>query len=132
MIEYIKENEAYKNRRKGTVADILMPNSSTFTNEIKTDTSLVNKERCVKPTMIIKFSKSTNDWFTVWDSNVIHKWNKEKLHLILPMRPYLDEVYTEEAKNAILEGFNMRVYKFKDLITFKQFQQAISLLKPSR
>ena len=132
VIEYIKENEAYKNRRKGTVADILMPDSSTFTNEIVTDTSLVNKKRCIKPTMIIKFSKSKNDWFTVWDNNIIHKWNKENLSCVLPMRPYLDERYTEEGKNAIIEGFNMRIYTFKDLITFKQFQQAISLLKPSR
>ena len=82
--------------------------------------------------MIIKFSKSKNDWFTVWDNNVIHKWNKENLSLVLPMRPYLDERFTEEGKNAIIEGFNMRIYTFKDLITFKQFQQAISLLKPSR
>ena len=132
VIEYIQENDAYKKRREGTVADILMPNSSTFTNEIKTDTSLVNKNRCIKPTMIIKFSKSTSDWFTVWDGNVIHRWNKENLSCVLPMRPYLDERYTEEGKNAIIEGFNMRVYKFKDLITFKQFQQAISLLKPSK
>lgn len=132
VIEYIQENDAYKKRREGTVADILMPNSSTFTNEIKTDTSLVNKNRCIKPTMIIKFSKSTSDWFTVWDGNVIHRWNKENLSCVLPMRPYLDERYTEEGKNAIIEGFNMRVYKFKDLITFKQFQQAVSLLKPSK
>lgn len=132
VIEYIQENEAYKNRRQGTVADILMPNSSTFTNEIKTDTSLINKKRCVRPTMIIKFSKSTADWFTVWDSNIIHRWNKENCHLVLPMRPYLDEKYTEEAKNIIIENFNLRVYTFKDLITFKQFQQAVSLLKPSR
>ena len=83
VIEYIKENEAYKNRRKGTVADILMPDSSTFTNEIKTDTSLVNKNRCIKPTMIIKFSKSKNDWFKVWDNNVIHKRNKENLSIFL-------------------------------------------------
>ena len=132
VIEYIKENDAYKKRRAGTVADILMPNSSTFTNEIKTDTSLVNKNRCVRPTMIIKFSKSSSDWFTVWDSNVIHRWNKENCRLVMPMRPYLDEKYTDEGKNIIIENFNLRVYTFKDLITFKQFQQAISLLKPSR
>lgn len=132
VIEYIKENEAYKKRREGTVSDILMPNCSTFTNEIKTDNSLVNKKRCVRPTMIIKFSKSKSDWFTVWDGNIIHKWNKENISLVLPMRPYLDERYQEEAKNNIIEGFNMRVYTFKDLITFKQFQQALSLLKPSR
>lgn len=132
VIEYIQENEAYKNRRKGTVADILMPNSSTFTNEIKTDTSLVNKKRCVRPTMIIKFSKNKSDWFTVWDSTVIHRWNKENCHVVIPMKPYLDERYSDEAKNTVIEAFNLRVYTYKDLITFKQFQQAVSLLKPSR
>jgi len=132
VIEYIQENEAYKNRRKGTVADILMHNSSTFTNEIKTDTSLVNKARCVRPTMIIKFSKNKSDWFTVWDSTVIHRWNKENCHVVIPMKPYLDERYSDEAKNTVIEAFNLRVYTYKDLITFKQFQQAVSLLKPSR
>lgn len=132
VIEYIQENEAYKNRRKGTVADILMPNSSTFTNEIHTDTSLVNKARCVRPTMIIKFSKNKSDWFTVWDSTVIHRWNKENCHVVIPMKPYLDERYSDEAKNTVIEAFNLRVYTYKDLITFKQFQQAVSLLKPSR
>ena len=132
VIEYIQENEAYKKRRAGTVADILLPNSSTFTNEIKTDNSLVNKQRCVKPTMIIKFSKDTKDWFTVWDGTIIHRWNKENIHVVLPMRPYLDERYSDEGKNTVIEAFNMRVYTYKDLITFKQFQQAISLLKPSR
>ena len=132
VIEYIKESEAYKKRREGTYAQILMPQSSTFTNEIKTDNSLVNKKRCVRPTMIIKFSKDTADWFTVWDGNIIHKWNKEKIHICIPMRPYLDEVFTEEGRSAVFEAFNLRVYSYKDLITFKQFQQAMSLLKPTR
>ena len=35
VIEYIEPSEKYKTRRKGTVADILMPDASTFTNEIK-------------------------------------------------------------------------------------------------
>ena len=132
VIEYIQENEAYLNRRKGTIADILMPTASTFTNEIKMDSSLVNKKRCVKPTMIIKFSKEPKDWFTVWDGRIIHAWNKEKTRVVLPMKPYLDELYTDEAKNNVIELFNQRVFHYKDLITFKRFEQAIALLKPSK
>lgn len=130
IIEYIKENEAYKNRRKGTVADILLPNSSTFTNEIKVDSSLVARVRSKKPTFIIKFSKDTKDWFTVWDGRIVHKWNKEKLNMVVPMRPYLDEFYSEDTRNNIIKCFDQRIYLYKDLITFKLFQQALSLLKP--
>ena len=59
VIDYIMPNEAYKARRKGTIADILLPNASTFTNEVELDRSLlVNKRRCERPICIIKFSKS--------------------------------------------------------------------------
>lgn len=59
VIDYIMPNEAYKARRKGTIADILLPNASTFTNEVELDRSLlVNKRRCERPICVIKFSKS--------------------------------------------------------------------------
>ena len=45
VIEYIEPTETYLNRRKGTVADILMGSASTFTNKIETDTSLICKKR---------------------------------------------------------------------------------------
>lgn len=132
VIEYIRNSEAYKERRKGTIADILMPTASTFTNENKQDDSLVNKKRCVRPTMIIKFTKQEKDWFTVWDGHIIHAWNKEKGKVVLPMRPYLDEFYSDEAKNNVIELFNQRVFRYKDLITFKRFEQAIAMIKPSK
>ena len=130
IIEYIENNEAYKKRRQGTVADILTPEASTFTNEIKVDASLVYKGRCVKPTYIIKFSKNKADWFTMWDSKVIHKYNNEKLHNVIPMRPYLDELFDAQRRDAIFKAFDTRVFYYKDLITFKKFQQALSLLRP--
>ena len=59
VIDYIKPNEKYLERRKGTIADILMPNASTFTNELELDRSLlVNKRKCIVPMTIVKFSKS--------------------------------------------------------------------------
>ena len=132
IIEYIEENDAYKNRRKGTIADIMMPNASTFTNEIKVDSSLVNKNRCCKPTMIIKFTKDTSDWFTVWDSRVVHRWNKEKCKIVIPMRPYLDEVYNQDTMNNIIKCFDARAFLYKDLITFKLFQSRLGDLRAAK
>lgn len=45
VIDYIRPNEQYLERRKGTIADILMPDASTFTNEIQIDRSLLVNKR---------------------------------------------------------------------------------------
>jgi len=129
VIEYIEPSEKYLARRKGTVADILMPNASTFTNEIKTDESLIVKKRLIKPNYIIKFSKQEDEWFTVWNDNIISKYNKEKCH-IYAMRPYLDEIYNPKSVGDIILQFDTRSFKFRNLITFKLFQKNIALLKP--
>ena len=129
VVEYIPPTEAYLERRKGTVADILMPNASTFTNKIDTDNTLVYKGRLHTPLNVIKFSKDTSQWFTLWDNGVISKWNKENKPA-LAMKPYLDEIFNAKIRDQIILNFDCRAYKYKDLITFKTFQKYISILKP--
>ena len=131
VIHNIAPSDAYLQRRKGTIADILMPNASTFTNKIDTDTALINKKQLHAPSYIIKFTKDKKDWFTVWDSNIVCKYNGEKKPVIA-MRPYLDEVFsTDIQKNTILL-FDTRSLQFRNLITFKQFQGCMELLKPRK
>ena len=129
VIHFIEPTEAYKKRRKGTIADILMPTASTFTNKIDTDTTLITKKRLIKPGYVIKFTKSKDDWFTVWDSNVIKKYNNERVDC-RAMRPYLDEFYSVDIAKQIIDLFDTRCYQFTNLITFKQFQKQVQLLKP--
>ena len=129
VIHNIAPTDAYKARRKGTIADILMPTASTFTNKIDTDTALITKKRLWEPNMIIKFRKTTDTWFTVWDGNVIKKWNGEKQPAVA-MRPYLDDYYIPDRVKQIILQFDTRCYQFTNLITFKQFQKQCSLLKP--
>lgn len=132
VVEYIEPSEAYKERRKGTIADILMPTASTFTNEVKTDTTLVYKGRLHSPISIIKFSKVEKENYVIWDKNVIKKWNGERCKSVISMRPYLDEVFNMEARNAVYQIFDTRGFKFRDLITFKQFQKDLSILRPKK
>ncbi len=129
VVEYIEPSEAYRTRRKGTAADILTPTASTFTNEIEVDKTLVYKGRLKNPNYVIKFSKDKSKWFTVWDSNVITKWNKEN-KTVIAMKPYLDEFFTQENMNNVISLFDGRAFKYKDLITFKQFQNEIRVMKP--
>ena len=89
VIENIEPSENYLNRRAGTIADILLPTASTFTNKIDTDNTLIDKSKLVTPISVIKFTKDPKDWFTVWNSNLIAKYNGEKKPAIA-MRAYLD------------------------------------------
>lgn len=129
VIHNIAPTESYKARRRGTIADILMPKASTFTNKIDTDTSLITKRRLNEPQYVIKFRTTQDTWYTVWDGNIIKKYNGEKKP-VLAMRPYLDEVYSAERVKAVMTQFDTRSYMFTNLITFKQFQKQMNLLKP--
>lgn len=131
VIEYIEPSESYLKRRKGTIADILMPTASTFTNKIDADTTIIDRSVLTKPVRVIKFSKEKKDWFTVWNSNIIAKYNGEQKPAIA-MRPYIDELFMTELRNTIMEQFDTRCFKFRNLITFKQFQKQLELLRPRK
>lgn len=131
VIHNIEPSDAYKARRKGTIADILLPTASTFTNKRDTDTTLITKKRLVEPNYVIKFTKDKKDWFTVWDGNVIKRYNGEQKP-ILAMRPYLDEVFSTDIQKNMITLFDTRSLLFNNLITFKQFQKQVELLKPRK
>lgn len=129
VVEYMEPTEKYLARRKGTIADILMPNESTFTNKIDVDTTLVTKKRLNHPSYVIEFRKNYS--FTIWDDNIVCKYNHEKVPII-PMRPYLDHSYNLDRVNTIIELFDTRSFLFRDLVTQKQFKKELSLLKPRK
>lgn len=129
VVDYIKPNEAYLKRRKTAVANQLIGESSTMTNEIIIDRSLLcNKRFCTVPNAIIKFSKSSEDWFTIWNDNIIKKWNKEEKPIIT-MRRYLDDIYNQDLAASIFERFDARAFKFTTLADFKNFQKQLKLIK---
>lgn len=131
VIQNIEPTEAYKERRKGTIADILLPTASTFTNKINTDNALINKTKLEHPNYIIKFTKDKTHWYTVWNENIICPYNGEKKS-VLAMRPYLDEVFNTDVQKRIITLFDTRSFSFRNLITFKKFQSDLELLKPRK
>ena len=131
IVEYIEPSQSYLERRKGTIADILMPDASTFTNKVDVDTSLITKKRLIKPNYIIVFGKEKDKKFTVWDGNVIKPYNNEKV-VQVPMRPYLDLTYNLERVNNIIQLFDCRQFLFRNLVTQKLFKKQLSLLKPRK
>lgn len=133
VVDYIKPNENYKARRKNALANALMGDASTFTNEIEIDRSLlVNKRKRHTPYQIIKFNKSRDTWFTLWNNNIITDYNNEQVPTKIAMRRYLDEIYNQDAANIVIEMFDARAFKFTTLATFKKFQKQMRLLKPQK
>lgn len=132
VIDYMPPTEAYLKRREGTIADILLPEASTFTNRVDLDVSHIYKGRMYKPITIIKFGKEKSSWFTVWDARTICKYNGEKISNIIAMRPYLDEVFTPEARANVFAMFDARYLWFRNLVTQRLFQKELELLKPTK
>ena len=131
IIDYMEPSDAYKTMRKGSIADILLPNNSQYTNVIDTDRSLIYKGRLNAPQTVIKFSKDKSDWYTIWDNNCITKYNNEHKPVVA-MRPYIDELFNAQIRDNIIQMFDTRSYVFRNLITFKRFQNEIMLLKPRK
>ena len=131
VVDYIMPTETYLNRRKGTIADILMPTASTFTNQIHTDSTLICKKRLVRPLYVVKFLTDRESWFTIWDSNVITRFKGEHCQAIA-MRPYIDELFNAKLRDTVINQFDTRSFLYKDLITFKIFQKHLELLKPRK
>lgn len=127
VVDYIAPSKAYLARRKGTVADLLASEQSTFTNKIEVDKTLIYKGRLHKPTNIIMFNKE--NIYTIWDSKVITEYKNEKVPVIA-MRPYLDKVFNTELRDNVISIFNSRGFYFRNLITQKKFKKDLELLKP--
>lgn len=131
VVEYIQPGEKYLARRKGTIADIISGQSSTFTNKIDVDRTLVSKMRLRKPSYIIAFTAT--DKFTVWDSNVVAPYNGEKGQRVIAMRPYIDgTLFETKARDTVISLFDTRSYRFRNLVTQKIFKKNLALLKPRK
>ena len=48
------------------------------------------------------------------------------------MRPYIDELFDSKLRDTVIQSFDTRSYVFRNLITFKQFQTDMELLKPRK
>lgn len=132
VIDNLEPTEEYLKDRKGSIADILGGDSmSNYTNELKKDTKLLYKGRLIKPTLIIKFTKDPNNWYTVWDGNVIRKYNREKVAegAIVAMRPYLDEFYNKETRQIVIDRYDAKGWMFGNLIAQAYFQGDLSRVR---
>ena len=130
-IWYIKPTNAYKSMRKGSIADILLPNNSQYNNKQTTSKALIQKiSKHNKLTYIIKFSKDEDSWFCVYDDYIITAYKQGQVsNLVVAMSRYLNEPFRVDAQQQIFSMFDNQLYRFNSLIDYKRFQTKLSLIK---
>lgn len=134
VIDNLEPTEEYLKDRKGSIADILGGDDmSNYTNQLKKDKELITKERCIKPQYIIKFSKFTKDWYTVYNNNIIRRYKGEGVPKAqhIAMLPYLDTYYSRERRQGVIELYDARLYRFDSLITQAYFSSSLTLIRKS-
>ena len=130
VIDNLEPTEEYLKDRQGSAADLLGGDSmSNYTNELTKDTNLLTNQRLVRPTYIIKFRKDQSAWYTVWDDKVIRRYKGESCKRVVAMRPYLDTMFSRERRINIIDLYDARAFKFKDLISQKYFEDELSKIR---
>lgn len=139
VIDYLPTTSIYKERRAGTVADLLMPNASTFTNVKVFDKSLLKPKnmRLWKPIVVIHFGAS-DEMYTAWaskncDAYIIKMYNKEKISNVIAMKPYIDgTIYDKDRVKNVMDLFDRRGWMFNDLITQQRFTMSCAKVRKSK
>lgn len=130
VIDNLEPTEEYLKDRKGSAADILGGDEmSNYTNELKRDLTLIDKRRLSNPQYLIRFGKSVNETYIVWEHNIITRWKKQPIKNIVAMKPYLDNSYNLEMRTSVIDQFDARCYKFDTLITLSYFQGELQKLR---
>lgn len=129
VIWSIEDSDEFKKAREHSIAGILTPEESTFTNEIHSDLDLITRRPIGKQTQIIRFS--ANKYFVICGDVVTGQKVSDTNSLpTIAMRPYMPgyPYYRERVKN-IIDAAQQRQLKYDKLITLKLFMKEIQLIK---
>lgn len=135
VVENIPNSAAYLEKRKKSItADIMDYEEDTnYTNVVKRDKETLKpkKQRLRKVDAVIQFSKDPKFWFTVWDGNIIKKYNGQSYRRdqVLAMKRHIDTRYSIDVVNDIIARYDARAFMYADLISQASFRAQIKLIK---
>lgn len=133
VIDNLEPTDEYLQDRKGSLTSILGGDAmSNYTNDLNKDRSMLHVGRIQKITGIIKFSKDSSDWYSIFDGNVIRRWKKgEGVNeaAITYMFPYLGGFYSKERRQIVIDLYDTKVWKFDSLITQSYFSEKLRFIR---
>ena len=132
VIDYLEPTEEYLADRKGSMADLLgQSETSNFANKVEHDVKSICKKRVKTPTLMVKFAKNPQNWFVIWDSCIVKRYNKVPINQnnIVAMKPYLDEAFDKEKRERIIQMYDEDKLKFDTLITRTYFEENLMTIR---
>ena len=133
IIDYLEPTEEYLKDRQGSIADILGGSEmSNFTNEIEKDFRLISKEKLIKPQAIIKFGKNKDSWYTLWNSNLIKRYNGQNCPNVIAMRPYISQLFSMERRQNIIDMYDMEAFKYATLVDKTYFESDLKKIRTQK
>ena len=133
IIDYIEPSDDYLKDRKGSIADLLGGSEmSNFTNEMEKDFRLISKEKLIKPQAIIKFGKNKDSWYTLWNSNLIKRYNGQNCPNVIAMRPYISQLFSMERRQNIIDMYDMEAFKYATLVDKTYFESDLKKIRTTK
>lgn len=130
IIDNLQPTQEYLKDRYGSAADILGGGAmSNYTNELTRNTALICKQRLTKPIYMIMFGKEKDKKFIVWDNNIITRYKGQPILSRVAMKPYLDDRYTPQRRQSVIDIFDAQAYRFDTLITLSYFQGQLQKIR---
>lgn len=135
VVDNIPNSEAYMEKRKKSIGADLMnyEDDANYTNTIKRDISLLKpkKQPLRRFTGLIKFSKHPENWYEVWDDNIIRRYKNQpyKKGQVIAMKRYLDNSFSPEIVNSVIERHDAQAFIFTDLISMATFAADLKMIR---
>lgn len=132
VIDLITPNEAYKEDRKGSLADLLGGGTDALFANAERDKALISKDKVHKITRVIKFSKQKEDWFVVYDGYLIKRYKEGMTFpksMVTTMRPYLNSDFTVEKKKDVIQLYDIQFFRYDTLSTKAYFEGCLERIR---
>ena len=129
VIWNIEDSDEYREARANSIAGMLAPEESAFTNETHSDEELITRKPVGPPTSIIRFAR--NKYFVMCGNVITMQKASENTGIpTIAMRPYIAGYpYYKDKAADIVSRVQQRRIEFDRLITLKLFLKEIMLLK---
>ena len=135
VIHYIEDSPKYREARKKSIAGILAPDESTFTNKIESDVDLIVKDKkylSKPPSYVINFGKG-RERYLVYGNVITSRKIPAGFDNEISMVPYTPGLsYNKVVVDSIITRVQMRQFNFDMLYTLKKFYRNIRLLKDAK
>lgn len=127
--------DKYLEKRKNSYnANIMDYENDPNYADVERDLSLIKpkRTRIHKVTALIKFDKfDKGKWFCLYDGKYIRKYSNECVNkdIIIPMKRYLDELFSPDLVTMVFERFDTRGFMYADIMSMALFQGQLKLIK---